>query len=120
VALIGMEIKNSILLVDFTNQLRERGMPLDEAIEKAGEIRFLPILLTSATATGGLMPLALQGNGMYSPLAWVMIGGLVASTLVARVVTPVVYKLIPPAITPRVNADDVVYSNSVTAVAEGG
>jgi len=98
VALIGMEIKNSILLVDFTNQLRERGVPLDEAIEQAGEIRFLPILLTSATATGGLLPLALQGNAMYSPLAWVMIGGLIASTLVARVVTPVVYKLIPPSV----------------------
>ena len=49
IALIGMEIKNSILLVDFTNQLRERGMAMDEAIEKAGEIRFMPILLTSAT-----------------------------------------------------------------------
>ena len=58
IALIGIEIKNSILLVDFTNQLREQGVPLDEAIEQAGEIRFLPILLTSATAIGGLLPLA--------------------------------------------------------------
>ena len=54
IALIGIEIKNSILLVDFTNQLRAQGVPLDEAIEQAGEIRFLPILLTSATAIGGL------------------------------------------------------------------
>ncbi|MBC7982527.1 MAG: efflux RND transporter permease subunit [Candidatus Obscuribacterales bacterium] len=107
IALIGMEIKNSILLVDFTNQLRERGMDLDAAIEKAGEIRFLPILLTSATATGGLLPLALQGNGMYSPLAWVMIGGLIASTLVARVVTPVVYKLIPPSIERAVSEEQI-------------
>jgi len=98
IALIGIETKNSILLVDFTNQLRARGMPLDEAIERAGEIRFLPILLTSATAIGGLLPLALQNAGMYSPLAWVIIGGLISSTLVARVVTPVMYKLIPPAI----------------------
>jgi len=120
IALIGMEIKNSILLVDFTNQLRERGMGLDEAIEKAGEIRFLPILLTSATATGGLLPLALQGNGMYSPLAWVMIGGLIASTLVARVVTPVVYKLIPPSVVEHRPATDAKYANSIAAVAEGG
>jgi multidrug efflux pump subunit AcrB len=98
IALIGIETKNSILLVDFTNQLRADGMPLDEAIERAGEIRFLPILLTSATAIGGLLPLALQNAGMYSPLAWVIIGGLISSTLVARVVTPVMYKLIPPTI----------------------
>jgi len=98
VALVGIEIKNSILLVDFTNQLREQGMPLDEAIEQAGEIRFLPILLTSATAIGGLLPLALQNIGLYSPMSWVIIGGLITSTLLARLVTPVMYKLIPPAI----------------------
>ena len=96
IALIGIEIKNSILLVDFTNQLREQGTALDAAIEKAGEIRFLPILLTSATAIGGLLPLALQGSGLYSPLAVTIIGGLVSSTLLARLVTPVMYKLLPP------------------------
>jgi len=120
VALIGMEIKNSILLVDFTNQLRERGMGLDEAIEQAGEIRFLPILLTSATATGGLMPLALQGNGLYSPLAWVMIGGLIASTLVARVVTPVVYKLIPPSVVAHATPSEDRFASGAAVVAEGG
>jgi multidrug efflux pump subunit AcrB len=98
IALIGIEIKNSILLVDFTNQLRAEGVPLDEAIERAGEIRFLPILLTSATAIGGLLPLALQNIGLYSPMAWVIIGGLVTSTLLARLVTPVMYKLLPPAV----------------------
>ena len=71
---------------------------MDEAIERAGEMRFLPILLTSATAIGGLLPLALQNSAMYSPLAWVIIGGLLSSTLVARIVTPAIYKLIPPAI----------------------
>jgi multidrug efflux pump subunit AcrB len=96
IALIGIEIKNSILLVDFTNRLREGGMPLDEAIEQAGEVRFLPILLTSLTAIGGLLPLALQGSGIYSPLAIVIIGGLLSSTLLARLVTPVMYKLLPP------------------------
>jgi multidrug efflux pump subunit AcrB len=101
IALIGIEIKNSILLVDFTNQLRAQGVPLDEAIERAGEMRFLPILLTSATAIGGLMPLALQNIGLYSPMAWVIIGGLISSTLLARLVTPVMYKLIPPAIAAR-------------------
>ena len=96
IALLGIEIKNSILLVDFTNQLREEGVPLDEAIERAGEIRFLPILLTTVTAIGALLPLAVQNIGLYSPMAWVIIGGLITSTLLARLVTPVMYKLIPP------------------------
>jgi multidrug efflux pump subunit AcrB len=94
VALIGIEIKTSILLVDFTNQLREQGMSLDEAVERAGEVRFLPIVLTSLTAIGGLLPVALQGTALYAPLAWVIIGGLVSSTLLARLVTPVVYRLL--------------------------
>jgi multidrug efflux pump subunit AcrB len=96
IALIGIEIKNSILLVDFTNQLRARGVGLDEAIERAGETRFVPILLTSATAIGGLLPLALQNVGLYSPMAWVIIGGLLTSTFLARLVTPVMYKLFTP------------------------
>jgi multidrug efflux pump subunit AcrB len=96
IALVGIEVKNSILLVDFTNQLRERGVPLEEAIERAGEIRFVPIVLTSLTAIGGLMPLAIEGNPLYSPLALVLIGGLISSTLLSRLVTPVMYKLLPP------------------------
>jgi len=96
IALVGIEVKNSILLVDFTNQLRERGIPLLEAIEKAGEIRFVPIVLTSLTAIGGLTPLAIENNPLYSPLAWVIIGGLISSTLLSRLVTPVMYKLLPP------------------------
>ncbi len=96
IALVGIEIKNSILLVDFTNQLRDEGMPLREAIEKAGEVRFLPILLTSITAIGGMLPLAVQGSGLYSPLACVIIGGLVTSTLLSRLVTPACYLLLAP------------------------
>jgi multidrug efflux pump subunit AcrB len=98
VALIGIEIKTSILLVDLTNRLRADGMGLDEAIRRAGEVRFLPIVLTSMTAIGGMLPLALQGSGFYAPLAWVIIGGLVSSTLLARIVTPVLYKVLTPAV----------------------
>ncbi|MEZ0542349.1 efflux RND transporter permease subunit [Fibrella arboris] len=96
IALIGIEVKNSILLVDFTNQLREEGMPLEAAIREAGEVRFVPIVLTSLTAIGGLIPLAIEQNPLYSPLAWVLIGGLISSTLLSRIVTPVLYKLLPP------------------------
>lgn len=98
IALVGIEVKNSILLVDFTNQLRRDGMELNKAIQEAGEVRFVPIVLTSLTAIGGLTPLALEGNPLYSPLAIVLIGGLISSTILSRIVTPVLYKLLPPAI----------------------
>jgi len=99
VALIGIEIKNSILLVEFTDQLRAEGVELKAAIEQAGEIRFLPVVLTTMTALGALLPLALQGSGLYSPLAVVIIGGLISSLLLSRLVTPVLYSLLPPPIT---------------------
>lgn len=96
IALIGIEIKNSILLVEFANQERERGTPLREAIEKAGEVRFLPVLLTSMTAIGGMIPLVMERSPLYSPLAMVIIGGLITSTLLARIVTPPLYLLLAP------------------------
>ncbi|MFY8026295.1 MAG: efflux RND transporter permease subunit, partial [Sediminibacterium sp.] len=96
IGLAGIEVKNSILLVDFTNQLRLEGESLNVAIEKAGELRFLPVVLTSLTAIGGLIPLAINTNPQISPLALVLIGGLISSTLLSRIVTPVMYKLIPP------------------------
>ncbi len=98
IGLAGIEVKNSILLVDFTNQLRAEGVELIEAIEQAGEIRFLPVVLTSLTAIGGLIPLALNPNPQISPLALVLIGGLLSSTILSRIITPVMYKIIPPKI----------------------
>ncbi len=98
IALAGIEVKNTILLVDFTNQLRSQGKDLESAIREAGEVRFLPIVLTSLTAIGGLMPIALSTNPLIAPLAIVLIGGLISSTLLSRIVTPVIYKLIPPAV----------------------
>jgi multidrug efflux pump subunit AcrB len=98
IGLAGIEVKNSILLVDFTNQLRRQGKNLNEAIKEAGELRFLPIILTSLTAIGGLTPIALSSNPLISPLALVLIGGLISSTLLSRIVTPVIYKLLPPKI----------------------
>jgi len=99
IALIGIEVKNSILLVDYTDQLRRNGKTINEAIEEAGETRFIPIILTTLTAIGGLLPLVLEKNPLYSPLALVIIGGLISSTLLTRVVTPVLYKLLAPKIT---------------------
>jgi len=96
IALVGIEIKNSILLVDYTNQLRLQGKPLREAIIEGAETRFLPILLTSMTAIGGMTPLVLENNPLISPLAWVLIGGLISSTFLSRIVTPLMYYLLPP------------------------
>jgi multidrug efflux pump subunit AcrB len=94
ISLIGIEVKNSIILVDYTNQLREKGKSLDEAIQTAGKIRFIPIILTTLTAIGGLLPLATQGSEFFSPLALTIIGGLLSSTIFTRVVTPVLCKLL--------------------------
>jgi multidrug efflux pump subunit AcrB len=98
IALAGIEVKNTILLVDFTNQLRAQGKGLQEAIREAGEVRFLPIVLTSLTAIGGLIPIAVSTNPLIAPLAIVLIGGLISSTLLSRIVTPIIYELIPPAV----------------------
>jgi multidrug efflux pump subunit AcrB len=98
IALAGIEIKNSILMVDYTNGLRAQGVGLYEAVMDGAETRFLPILLTSLTAIGGLIPIALESSPLTSPLALVLIGGLISSTLLSRLVTPVLYYLIPPKI----------------------
>jgi multidrug efflux pump subunit AcrB len=71
-------------------------MSLDDAVKRAGEVRFLPIVLTTFTALGGLLPLALAGSSLYSPLAVVLVGGLISSTILARLVTPTAYKLLAP------------------------
>jgi len=98
IGLSGIQVKNSLLLVDFTNQLRAEGYGIDEAITRAGETRFLPVVLTSITAICGLLPIALNPNPLISPLAIVLIGGLISSTILSRIVTPVMYKLMPPSI----------------------
>ncbi|HWV70565.1 MAG TPA: efflux RND transporter permease subunit [Pseudosphingobacterium sp.] len=103
IGLSGIQVKNSLLLVDFTNQLRTEGHSIDEAIKIAGETRFLPVVLTSITAICGLIPLALNPNPLIAPLAIVLIGGLISSTILSRIVTPVMYKLIPP----KLENDDV-------------
>jgi len=100
IGLSGIQVKNSLLLVDFTNQLRMEGHSIDEAISMAGETRFLPVVLTSITAICGLIPLAMNPNPLIAPLAIVLIGGLISSTILSRIVTPVMYKLIPPKIEP--------------------
>jgi HAE1 family hydrophobic/amphiphilic exporter-1 len=92
--LIGIVVKNGILLVDYTNQLRGRGMPRDEAILTAGPTRLRPILMTTLAAMLGMLPLAIgvgSGSEMYAPLATVVIGGLATSSLLTLFIVPAVY-----------------------------
>lgn len=63
---------------------------------EGAETRFLPILLTAATAIGGLTPLILEQSPLITPLALVIVGGLLSSTMLSRIVTPLLYKLLPP------------------------
>ncbi len=105
IGLSGIQVKNSLLLVDFTNQLREEGKSIEEAISIAGETRFLPVVLTSITAICGLIPIAMNPNPQIAPLAIVLIGGLISSTILSRIVTPVMYKLIPPSLDNDIDKD---------------
>jgi HAE1 family hydrophobic/amphiphilic exporter-1 len=97
IMLAGIVVSNAILLVDYTNTLRRRdGLPLREAIERAGRTRLRPILMTSTCTALGLLPLALgygEGAELQAPLARVVIGGLATSTLVTLVFVPAVYTL---------------------------
>jgi multidrug efflux pump subunit AcrB len=93
-SLVGIVVNNSIILVDFINKLRERGEPLDRALQTAAETRLTPIVLTALTTIGGLLPLTLRGGTLWAPMGWTIIGGLLVSTLLTLVIVPVLYKLL--------------------------
>ena len=93
IMLMGLVVKNAILLVDFFNQARQRGTPVHEALLEAGSIRLRPILMTTLAMVFGMMPLALalgEGASQRAPMAHAVIGGLISSTLLTLVVVPVV------------------------------
>jgi HAE1 family hydrophobic/amphiphilic exporter-1 len=95
--LVGIVVKNGILLVDYTNLLRRRGMPRDEAVLTAGPTRMRPILMTASAAILGMLPLALalgRGSEVNAPMATAVIGGLATSTFLTLFVVPTVYTLL--------------------------
>jgi HAE1 family hydrophobic/amphiphilic exporter-1 len=94
--LVGLVVKNGILLIDYTNLLRARGRRRDEAVLEASPTRLRPILMTSLTAGFGMLPLALglgEGSETQAPLATAVVGGLTTSTLLTLFVIPCVYTL---------------------------
>ncbi len=97
VMLVGIVTKNGVLLVDFINQLRERGMERHEAIMRAGPLRLRPILMTATTTIAAVLPVALafsEGGEQRAPMGMAVIGGLVTSTLLTLLVIPCVYTIL--------------------------
>jgi len=100
-ALVGIVVNNSIILVDYTNSLRQEGKDSVTAMKEAAETRFMPIFLTTTTTIGGLLPLALGGGTLWAPMSWTIIGGLAASTILTLIVVPVLYQVFTPKLTPE-------------------
>jgi len=97
IMLIGLVAKNAILLVDYTNQLKEKGMNTKDALLESGRTRLRPILMTTIAMVIGMLPLALAsgaGAEWKNGMAWALIGGLTSSMLLTLVVVPVMYVII--------------------------
>ena len=95
--LMGIVTKNAILLIDYTNQLREKGVDVTEALIEAGTLRLRPILMTTMAMIFGMMPIALgigAGAELRSSMGVVLIGGLITSTILTLIVVPLVYLLL--------------------------
>ncbi len=95
--LMGLVTKNAILLIDYTNQLRVKGMKVTEALLEAGTVRLRPILMTTAAMIFGMLPVALgigSGAELRQSMGVVLVGGLITSTLLTLLVIPIVYLFI--------------------------
>lgn len=96
VMLIGIVVKNAIVLVDYINLMRDRGEELNRAIVMSGKSRLRPVLMTALTTILGMLPLALstgEGSEIWSPMGISVIGGLVFSTVLTMIIVPVIYRL---------------------------
>lgn len=97
IMLMGLVTKNAILLVDYTNTLRERGLPRTEALLQAGPVRLRPILMTTFAMIFGMLPVALalgEGGEFRAPMGVAVIGGLITSTLLTLLIVPVIYSIL--------------------------
>jgi len=95
IALFGIAVLNGVVLISYLNQLRDEGRPLDEAVRQGSEIRLRPVLMTALVASFGFIPMALStspGSEVQRPLATVVIGGLITSTVLTLVVLPLLYE----------------------------
>ncbi len=102
--LVGIVVKNAILVVEFTNQLRERGYSARDAVLHAAPLRLRPIVMTTLASVGGMIPIALgieAGSQTQAPLGTVVIGGLLCSTMLSLVVVPTLYLWAAKHVEPR-------------------
>ncbi|MFC2087435.1 efflux RND transporter permease subunit, partial [Bacteroidota bacterium] len=96
VMLIGIVVKNAIVLVDYINLMRDRGYDLNEAIIISGKSRLRPVLMTALTTILGMLPLALssgEGSEVWSPMGISVIGGLIFSTILTMIIVPIMYRV---------------------------
>jgi HAE1 family hydrophobic/amphiphilic exporter-1 len=96
ILLVGIVVKNGIVLVDYINLMRDRGHELNEAIALSGESRLRPVLMTAFTTLLGMLPMALStgsGSEMWVPMGVVVIGGILVSTILTLILVPVLYSL---------------------------
>lgn len=94
ILLIGIVVKNGIVLVDYINLMRERGIPLNEAIALSGQSRIRPVLMTALTTILGMIPMATstsEGSEVWTTMGLVVIGGLTVSTFITLIIVPVLY-----------------------------
>ena len=94
IALVGIVVNNAIVLLDVIEQRREEGADIPTALNQAIDRRLRPILLTAGTTVAGLSPLAFSASSLWPPLAWSMISGLVASTILTLLVVPALYRVL--------------------------
>jgi multidrug efflux pump len=97
VMLVGLVTKNSILIVEFANQLRARGLPLTEAVDQAARTRFRPILMTALATMMGILPIALgrgAGGDARAPLGIAVVGGMLFSTVLTFFIVPATYVVV--------------------------
>lgn len=92
-ALVGIVVNNSILLIESIDQNRDDGMPINDSVSGALATRTRPILMTAVTTIVGLIPMAFEESSLWPPMAWAMISGLVGSTLITLVFVPALYTL---------------------------
>jgi HAE1 family hydrophobic/amphiphilic exporter-1 len=97
VMLVGIVVNNGIVLVDYINQLRQRGLSMREAILEGGQIRMRPVLMTALTTILAMFPLALgigESGESWAPMARAVMGGLTVATVLTLIVVPAIYSVI--------------------------
>lgn len=103
-SLVGIVVNNAIILIDYANQKHQSGERLLSAITHSAQARMTPILLTTVTTIGGLLPLTLTGSAMWAPMGTAIIGGLILSTVLTLFVVPVLYLIFSDELSPKKNS----------------